>query len=397
MIGLDDLALAAGVDQAEVAALVAAGVVVSDSAGAFRPSDIAKVRLIIALAESGLALDELASAIEADRLSFDYVDHLMPQPVRCIPVPSGDGSEPIADYLELIHPILGGRVGTEDIREDELALVRLIQRSVTLGAPLESVVGILRAMARTTRHLVDLQRNFLDENVLLPAVHDSSSMVDALESSAPLRFEFRELGRQLVSLLMERYVDEAVFENLVRFTELALNQGGVATPGGTQAVAFLDVSGFTRKSQEEGDAAAAQQAILLADLVHETATPLGGRLVKSLGDGAMVHFPAATPAVRFALDAVREAARRGLWKLHGGVNSGPMLRRDADYFGTTVNVASRVADQAAMDQVMVTRAVVDAWQGGEAVQFAPVGEVALKNVAHPVELFLATAPAEVDR
>jgi adenylate cyclase len=158
-------------------------------------------------------------------------------------------------------------------------------------------------------------------------------------------------------------------------------------------VVFVDVSGYTRRSQEAGDAAAAQQALLLADFVHGLAVPVGGRLVRSLGDGALAYFPDATRAVRFALDAVALAPANGIWNLHAGVNTGPMVRRDGDYYGTAVNIASRVADQASQDHVVVTRSVLDAWAGADAVSFTPIGSVSLKNVAEPVELYEAIAVA----
>lgn len=108
--------------------------------------------------------------------------------------------------------------------------------------------------------------------------------------------------------------------------------------------------------------------------------------MKSLGDAALVHFPSATPALDFALEMVQQAESRGLWALHAGVNSGPMLRRDGDYFGTAVNIASRVADAAGPGEVVVTRRVVDAWQG-ESVTFDSLGHVPVKNVDEPVEMF----------
>ena len=67
-----------------------------------------------------------------------------------------------------------------------------------------------------------------------------------------------------------------------------------------------------------------------------------------------------------------------------------MLRRDGDYFGAAVNVASRVADLAEPGEVRVTRAVVEAWTGGDGVGFDRVGDFELKNVATPVSLYRAS-------
>jgi class 3 adenylate cyclase len=80
-------------------------------------------------------------------------------------------------------------------------------------------------------------------------------------------------------------------------------------------------------------------------------------------------------------EAAREASR--LAKL------GPMIRRDGDYFGTVVNVASPVAAEAAAGEVLVTPEVVAAWEGNGGIRFDSLGAVALKNVAGPVDLFRA--------
>jgi adenylate cyclase len=381
------LARASGIDVVDLEKLVAAGALPERKR--FRPSDITRARLVMALVESGFALDELSDAIADGRLSFDYVDHLMPEPVQFVAGPERSDS---SRYRDELRPILGGTERSDGaIRADELAIAELVARGTELGAPLERVVRIVRSMVQTTEHIVDLQRDFIDDVLLGPAIAETGSPITALSGTATARYAFRELGRQLLWLLVERSADEAIFKNIVQLTERALREGGVSAPSDGQSVVFVDVSGYTRRSQEAGDAAAAHQALLLADFVHSLAVPVGGRLVRSLGDGALAHFPDPTLAVRFALDAVASAPANGVWNLHAGVNTGPMLRRDGDYYGTAVNIASRVADQATQDHVVVTRAVVDAWAGGDAVSFSPMGSVSLKNVAEPVELYDAVA------
>lgn len=387
----EDLARASGVDAAVVDRFAAAGVISADTAGGFRQSDITRIRLVSGLCEAGLPLDDLAAAIEEGRLSLDYVDLLMPDPIGLVPVPSTPQDQAALRYAEEVAPILGtDRAETDPIRQDDLAVLGLLARATELGAPPERVVRILRSTAQTIRHVVDLQRDFVDDVLLAPAIEATGSPVAALESTAAVRSEMRDLGRRLVAVLLERFVDEAVFRNLVQLTEAALAEGNIETPTTEQSMVFVDISGYTKKSEEAGDDAAARQATLLADYVQELAADHQGRMVRALGDGAMVHFTTPASAVAFALDAVAQAENRDLWALHAGVNTGPMLRRDGDYFGTAVNIASRVADQARVGEVKVTQSVVDSWSGGDDVRFARVGEVALKNVSTPVPLYLAS-------
>jgi class 3 adenylate cyclase len=159
-----------------------------------------------------------------------------------------------------------------------------------------------------------------------------------------------------------------------------------------QAIAFLDLSGFTRLTEERGDEVAAELAATLADLVQDASRPHGGRPVKLLGDGVMFHFPDASAAVECALELVERAPDEGLPPAHVGVSVGPVVFRDGDYFGRTVNIAARVADRAGPHEVFVTDEVVAASAG--AARFTPAGEFELKGVARPLTLHRAERPAD---
>ena len=84
---------------------------------------------------------------------------------------------------------------------------------------------------------------------------------------------------------------------------------------------------------------------------------------------------------------------KGLPAARAGINSGPMVRRDGDYFGSVVNLAARAADYARAHEILVTQEVMDAWSGGDSIYFRAIGAVALKNVSRRVELF-QVLPAE---
>jgi adenylate cyclase len=395
-ISFQQLARASGVDthladQFERSRLIRPG-----GDGLFSETDITRMRLLKSLVEAGFSLDQLAEESEAGGLELDYIDLLMPQGASLVEIPEED-TQTVGDAgLEAIRLLLGSYVESGDIRSDDLALLRLMGRALELGAPMEHVTRAIRATALSAQHIVALQREFVDEVLLAPAIERTGSATAALAETARVRREFRTLGFELVNLLMGRFADDAVFSNIAELTEVTLRRSGVECLEDDQTVVFVDVSNYTRLSRESGDHVAAQQAVLLTDTAQTSAKRHGGRLVKSLGDAALVHFPAATPALEFALEIVLNADARGMWTLHAGVNSGPMLRRDGDYFGTAVNISSRVADAAGPGEVVVTRRVVDAWQG-DSVEFDSLGHVPVKNVDEPVEMFRAvqTLPARI--
>jgi adenylate cyclase len=154
---------------------------------------------------------------------------------------------------------------------------------------------------------------------------------------------------------------------------------------------FLDITGYTRLTQAHGDAAAAALAEQLGPIVQRCAVRHGGRPVKWLGDGVMLHFPNPGLGVVAALEMVAVLAEAGLPPAHVGLHAGPVIFQEGDYYGATVNLASRIADYAQAGEVMVSREVVDAC-GDAPVAFRDVGPVELKNVSGAMHLFAASRP-----
>jgi adenylate cyclase len=122
--------------------------------------------------------------------------------------------------------------------------------------------------------------------------------------------------------------------------------------------------------------------------VNEVAAGHRGEVVKMLGDGVHFHFRDPGDAVRASLEIVESVRSRGLPPAHVGVNAGPMIYDEGDYFGRTVNVAARIASQARADQVFIGE---DAWrvvrQAG--FQLVEVGPFDLKGISQPVMIYEA--------
>jgi adenylate cyclase len=151
---------------------------------------------------------------------------------------------------------------------------------------------------------------------------------------------------------------------------------------------FLDLTGYTKLTEERGDAAAAEMARSLSALVSRTARSHGGEAVKFLGDGVMFHFPDPGGAVLAALEMVGATEASGLPPAHVGIAARPVIMQDGDYFGRTVNLASRIAGKAGSREVLVTSDVAGVC-GELGVEFSPVGAAELKGVSRSVELFRA--------
>jgi adenylate cyclase len=181
--------------------------------------------------------------------------------------------------------------------------------------------------------------------------------------------------------------------NIISGFEQALTSAGLFTKlSRPPAMCFLDITGYTRLTQERGDEAAASLADSLGRLVNSTSIRHGGRAVKWLGDGVMLHFRDPGPGVVAALDMVDGVTDAGLPPAHVGLHAGPVLFQEGDYFGQTVNVASRIAEYARPGEVLVSQEVVEASADAGAT-FTEIGPVELKGVAGAVRLHAAHRPA----
>ena len=154
------------------------------------------------------------------------------------------------------------------------------------------------------------------------------------------------------------------------------------------AMCFLDITGYTRLTEERGDAAAADLAEQLGRLVQRISLEHGGRPVKWLGDGVMLYFRDPGPGVLAALEMVAGVAGAGLPPAHVGLHAGPVVMQQGDFYGQTVNIASRIAEFARPGEVVVSQSVLDTTDLPE-LAFTALGPVDLKGVAGAMRLHSA--------
>src|SRR5215470_3275642 len=111
----------------------------------------------------------------------------------------------------------------------------------------------------------------------------------------------------------------------------------------SRGVLFVDLCGYTSLTERLGDEAAARIATMLRTIANDVARRHGGRVVKMLGDGAHLHFARPADAVPAAVALVERILTAGLPCARVGVNAGPMVEVDGDYYGLAVNIAARIA------------------------------------------------------
>jgi adenylate cyclase len=201
---------------------------------------------------------------------------------------------------------------------------------------------------------------------------------------------FATQSSALAAWLTRHHLSRAIDEYSVTETERTLEQGGFVGPrlAAPPAVAFVDLTGFTRVTEERGDEAAAAMALRLGEVSTDVVRARSGRLVKLLGDGVLVRFDDAIAAVEGTLDLLESLPGSGLPPGHAGVASGPLVVRDGDVFGRTVNMAARIADVAPGGRLYVPEEVATAVMS-EALRVRPTEAVILQGIGR-VDLFEVT-------
>ena len=162
----------------------------------------------------------------------------------------------------------------------------------------------------------------------------------------------------------------------------------------THTFLFADIAGYSRLTEQHGDEAAAEMAISFAAAVERLAERHGAEVVKTSGDAVMVHGEVAVEVVRLGLSLVTEPFwGAGRPPIHAGINTGPAVHRAGDWWGSAVNVASRVADVACGGQLLITEASRMAVGRGLPARLHSLGPLKLKNISSPVRVY-ATAERE---
>jgi class 3 adenylate cyclase len=402
-----ELAERAGTSPDRIGTLVAHGILhPSDGeGGGFRDVDVNRIWLAEALDRSGIPLEDIGRALASGIISLDFLADLWPDPAGFIP---GKTMEEVAresgltwDVVERSRVRLGLPQPSpgDPVRGDELELFLLAGVMFQAGLDEASLTRFSRVLGENLRRLAEAQVHLIATTILDRFLASGMPAQDAWDASARMSPQVTPMFERVLMLLYRRQQEHAQLQQIIEHFEDSMERAGLgrtrtATP---PAIAFLDLSGFTRLTEEQGDEAAAGLASSLAELVQEATQLRGGKPVKLLGDGVMFHFADPVAAVTCSLDMVERAPAAGLPPAHAGVDAGPVVFQDGDYFGRTVNVAARVASKAGPGQVLVTEAVVEA-AGRAGLAFREAGSFELKGVARPLvlhEASLSDSPGSV--
>jgi class 3 adenylate cyclase len=391
---LDEVAERAGVAVTFVERLVGLAIVVPDEDGAFSQGDVFRARLMRSTDRAGVPLEAVAKAIEAGAFTLAFLDmpHYRWSVLSDVTFEELAASTGIpTDFLLLAEEAQGSerRAPGDRVRQDIVEMAPVLKMSLDAGIDPAVFPRVIRAYTTSIRRIAEAEADVYHNYVETPLLRSGLGHKEMAKLANEFGAEITQAQERMLLGMYRRQQELVWTADTIEHMEEALEEIGLyERPERAPAIAFLDLVGYTRLTEERGDRAAAELAGRLGDLVEVRSRVHGGRPVKWLGDGMMLLFSDPAEAVRAALAMVDEIPVTGLPPAHVGVATGPVIMQEGDYYGRTVNLAARLAGRAEANQTLVEAGVVRVVDASD-LRFEERGRAELKGIQAPVDLFEA--------
>ena len=390
----DEVAQRAGTTPERIRQLAELGILEPED-GTYPRRDVLRARFVLGLDAIGVDANAVADGVASGDLTLGYVEFGGRRPPRSDQTFAELGDEIGIPYpvLERLYVAFGlpRPAPDEYVREEDLRLLKIIPVLFGAGVSEGEILRLARVWGDSARRVAQFQSHYLHHSIEAPfrqrGLRDNEAFEAALRE---VSVRSGRSGEDLLGWLYRRHSEAFETEHLFDHVETALEDAGVhrREPRGVEACAFADLSGYTRLTEEAGDEVAAQVSVKLAELVNEVASRHSGAVVKMLGDGVLFHFKDPQDAVIASLEILDRVRPVGLPPAHVGVNAGPMIYEEGDYFGRTVNIAARIASQAGPDQVFLGEDVLQHIEPN-GFRVVEAGAFELKGINKPLTLYEA--------
>src|SRR4051812_14931698 len=364
---------------------------VLDVDGVWTPAQVSQARIVARMRERGHSLKEIRKATEEGRLAFGYVEELLASPSQLFTVEEAakeTGLEPA--LIERMLTTMGLSSNSLDqLTEDDLQLLRYASAVLASGFPLIAFLQLIRVYGLALAQIADAEVRLFHLYVHEPLMRDGVPGLEMAEEMQGLAGELLPLASPIMDHVHQRFLQHFVEQDVIGHMEADLDGQELDLGRLRVAIAFADLAGYTRMTEEQGDEEAVEAVERFVEAVEHT-LPDNARIIKTIGDEVMVVGSDPAELTDWAVGFQQLYDLRPLPRI--GIHYGETLSRDGDYYGREVNQAARVAARAAGNEVLVTRPVVEAASGPH-LDFERIGEVRLKGFSEATELFLARAKA----
>jgi adenylate cyclase len=346
----------------------------------------AQARVVARMRERGYTLEQLKDAAREGKLAFGYTEELFPQPDHQYTVDEAAAETGLeAELIERMMSLLGTPAGREgELTADDVEAMKHCMQILEAGFPLVAFLQLLRVYAQSLRKIADTEVRLFHLYVHEPLIRDGVPELEMAAEMRELTEDLKPMATPLFEYMHDRYLRFFIEQDIVGHmeSELGADAGGLGRISIT--LCFIDLTGFTRFTEEEGDEEALDLVERFVDTVEATLPP-EATIVKTIGDEVMVVSPDPATLTEWSVGFLSLFQERPQPRV--GLHYGQAVYRDGDYFGTDVNLAHRVVTRALGGEVLVTDRVVEAIGESQYLIFEPIGEVELKGFPKPTPLF----------
>jgi adenylate cyclase len=362
--------------------------------GAWTPAAVSHARIVARLRERGHSIEQIRRAGRQGRLAYSYIEALFG--------PDGGAEHTLRDASSEtgLEPELIARFWTsiglprdelESLSEDDLEALRYAGSVLGAGFPLVAFLQLCRVYGQALSQIADAEVRLFHLYVHEPLMREGVPGLQMAEEMEGLARDLLPIASPLMDFMHRRFLQHFVEQDVVGHMETELEASGDGDLGRVRtAIAFADLAGYTRYTEEEGEEEALSSVERFVEGVSNT-LPEDARVVKTIGDEVMVVGQNIGALVDWAVGFTGLFDERPEPRI--GIHWGTTLYRDGDYFGREINLASRVVARARGGEVLVTDSVVDAVGGSPHLRFEGIGEVKLKGFDEPRQLCRATRKA----
>ncbi len=387
---LSQVAAGAGTSPATVRRWVKEGLV-PQYEGAWNTVAATQVRIIARLRARGHSIEEIRNASDSGALA-GYIDDLLAPPQGGYTLEQAARAVNLEPALvQRIYTTIGfSTLAMDAFSEEDLVVLRYASEALAAGLPLVALLQMLRVYGQALAQIADAEVRLFHIYVHEPLMREGVPALQIAEEMSGLVRQLLPFASPFMNFAHERFlghfIEQDVIGHMETDMEQELQEGRLRV-----SIAFADLAGYTRLTEERGDEEAVSAVERFVEAVDQT-LPADARVIKTLGDEVMVVGSDPVALTEWAVD-FQSLELPDTPAPRIGVHYGAALYRDGDYYGREVNQAARVVARAAGGEVLVTRPVADAAGGVERLQIELIGQIRLKGFSEATELFVASARA----
>src|ERR687898_1960280 len=362
-VSLKEAAERVGVSPATLRRWAREGVIPEvDGSGEWSTAAVAHARIVARLRERGHKLEHIKKAGSEGRLAYGYIEEMFggDEPPRSLKE-AAEATDLEPALIERFWNSLGlPSKGIEQLSDEDIQALHYVSAVLGAGFPLVAFLQLCRVYGQALAQIAEAEVRLFHLYVHEPLIREGVPGLQMAEEMEDLAQDLLPFASPMMDYVHQRFLQHFVEQDVVGHMESELEDEEIDLGRVRVAIAFADLAGYTRFTEEEGEEQALSSVERFVEGVTNT-LPEDARVVKTIGDAVMVVGHDIGALVDWAVGFVPLFEERPEPRI--GIHWGTALYRDGDYYGREINLASRIVARARGGEVLASDAVVEAVRG----------------------------------